>query len=198
MTAQKIKNKKTIVILDALRRGSLEEILEPLRSSRMTMLITCFIFLFSSPTFAAQKIQEVNYFASLRAEETNVRSGPGQNYPIKFAFKLRGIPIRVISEYDNWNEIQDYEGQSGWVTQSLLTKKRTLMVRTAKSFINMHSKNNEKSRIIFRLENNVIGDYLKCVDDWCNIKINNKKGWVQKIDLFGGDDADTKEAATDS
>ncbi len=117
-----------------------------------------------------------------------MRSGPGQNYPIKFTFKLRGIPVHVISEYDNWNEIQDYEGQSGWVTQSLLTKKRTLMVKTSKSFINMHSKNNEKSRIIFRLENNVIGDYLKCVEDWCGIKINGKKGWARDADLFGGDE----------
>lgn len=143
----------------------------------------------SFPTLASRTITEVNYFASLR-NETNVRSGPGQNYPIKFTFKLRGLPVRVISEYDNWNEIEDYEGQTGWVTQSLLTKKRTLMVRTTKSFINMHSKNNEKSRIIFRLENNVIGDYLKCAEDWCGIKINNKKGWVQKGDLYGVDEGE--------
>ncbi len=154
----------------------------------MTLWFLTIFFLFPLPAFSAQKIQEVNYFASLRAEETNVRSGPGQNYPIKFTFKLRGIPVHVISEYDNWNEIQDYEGQSGWVTQSLLTKKRTLMVKTSKSFINMHSKNNEKSRIIFRLENNVIGDYLKCVEDWCGIKINGKKGWARDADLFGGDE----------
>ncbi len=145
---------------------------------------------FSSSAFAAQKIQETNYFASLRSAETNVRAGPGQNYPIKFTYKLRGIPVRVISEYDNWNEIKDYEGQSGWVTQSLLTKKRTLMVRTAKSFVNMHSKDNEKSRVIFRLENNVIGDHLKCIEGWCAIKVNNKKGWVRAIDLFGSDGSD--------
>jgi SH3-like domain-containing protein len=150
-------------------------------------LLFLFLVFLSSPSFAAKTINEVNYFSSLRSAETNVRAGPGQNYPIKFTYKLRGIPVRVISEYDNWNEIEDYEGQSGWVMQSLLTKKRTLMVRTSKSFVNMHSKNNEKSHIIFRLENNVIGDYLKCVDDWCGIKIENKKGWVMKGELFGGE-----------
>lgn len=157
------------------------------------LLLMLFFFFIPNSSFAAKQIQEVNYFASLRSAETNVRAGPGQNYPIKFTFKLRGIPVRVISEYDNWNEIQDYEGQTGWVTQSLLTKKRTLMVKTSKSFINMHGKNNEKSRIIFRLENNVIGDYLKCIDGWCGIKINNKKGWVQKSDLFGADDVEKEK-----
>ena len=99
------------------------------------------VFFLNQNAFAAPKqIQEVNYFSSLRAAETNVRSGPGQNYPIKFTFKLRGLPVRVISEYDNWNEIEDFEGQSGWVTQSLLTKKRTLLVRIKKGFTTMHSK----------------------------------------------------------
>lgn len=144
---------------------------------------------------ASRIVEEVNYFSSLRSAETNVRAGPGQNYPIKFTFKIRGIPVHVISEYDNWNEIKDYDGQSGWVTQSLLTKKRTLMVRTTKEFVNMYSKNNEKSRIIYHLENNVIGDYLKCVEGWCGIKINNKKGWVKKSELFGvSESEDDKEA----
>jgi SH3-like domain-containing protein len=156
----------------------------------MTGSIFSLLIFFSFSAFAAPKqIQEVNYFASLRAAQTNVRSGPGQNYPVKFTFKLRGLPVRVISEYDNWNEIEDYEGQSGWVTQSLLTKKRTLLVRTQKSFINMHSKPSEKSRVLYRLENNVVGDYLKCVNSWCGIKVENKKGWVEQSELFGGDEA---------
>lgn len=152
------------------------------------LIPTLSFIIFSQPSFASRAITEVNYFASLRANETNVRAGPGQNYPIKFTFKLRGLPVRVINEYDNWNEIEDYEGQTGWVTQSLLTKKRTLLVQTKKSFINMHRKDSEKSRIIFRLENNVVGDYLKCVEDWCGIKVNNKKGWVQKSEVFGADE----------
>ena len=139
-------------------------------------------------SFPQQKeILEVNYFASLRASETNIRSGPGQNYPIKYTFKLKGIPVRVISEYDNWNEIEDFDGEKGWVTQSLLTKKRTLIVNTDKSFVNMHKKASEKSKIIYRLENYVIGDYLKCNEKWCSIKINNNRGWVDKKELFGAD-----------
>lgn len=156
--------------------------------SKLVLIFSFFLMIFFSTvnsSFAARVIQEVNYYASLRSSETNVRAGPGQDYPIKFTFKLRGMPVRVTSEYDNWNEIEDYEGQTGWVMQSLLTKKRTLMVHTSRSFVNMHSKNNEKSRIVFRLENHVVGDYLKCLEDWCGIKLNGKKGWVQIGDVFG-------------
>jgi SH3-like domain-containing protein len=155
-----------------------------------TAIIFCGILTIStfSPTLsiaAPREIQEVNYYSSLRADDANVRSGPGTNYPIKFTFKMRGIPVRVISEYDNWNEIEDFDGQSGWVTQSLLTKKRTLITKISKNFTNLHSKPNEKSQIIFRLENQVVGSYLKCEQDWCAMKVDGKKGWVQKEDLFG-------------
>lgn len=153
------------------------------------VVLTFAIFLFSATAFATQKISEVNYYSSFRSAETNVRAGPGQNYPVKFTYKLKGIPVRVISEYDNWNEIEDFEKQSGWVSQSLLTKKRTVMVQTTQEFINMHNKPSEKSRVLFHLENNVIGDYLGCKENWCNIKINGKKGWVKKTTLYGVNDA---------
>ncbi len=146
------------------------------------------LLLIPSSLLAARKeVEEVNYFASLRASETNVRAGPGQHYPVKFTFKIKNLPVRVISEYDNWNEIKDYEGQTGWVSQSLLTKKRHLMVQTSQAFVNMYSKSNEKSRVIFRLENHVIGEYLGCKQDWCSIRVNDKKGWVLQSLVFGKD-----------
>lgn len=152
--------------------------------SKITLIFTVFL-LFSFDLLAAKKVKEVDYFASLRSSETNVRSGPGVNYQVKFTYKLRKIPVRVISEYDNWNEIEDYEGQTGWISQSLITKKKTLMVRTKKDFVNMHAKANGKSEIIYRLENNVIGDYIKCKKDWCALKVKGKKGWVKKSYIWG-------------
>ena len=143
----------------------------------------------SFSAFAAlREVEEKNYFSSLRSAETNVRAGPGQHYPVKFTFKAKAVPVRVINEYDNWCEIEDYEGQSGWVSQNLLTKKRMLLVRTSKPFIDMYSKNNEKSRVIFHLENNVTSEYLKCVENWCAIKVNDKKGWVRRSEVFGDED----------
>ncbi len=154
-----------------------------------SILLLQLVIIRSQTTFAAIKeVEEKNYFSSLRSAETNVRAGPGQHYPVKFTFKAKSIPVRVISEYDNWCEIEDFEGQSGWVSQNLLTKKRTLLVRTTKPFIDMYVKNNEKSRVLFHLENNVTGEYLKCVENWCAIKVNDKKGWVKKGEVFGDED----------
>jgi len=147
--------------------------------------ISLFLIFFCKNNFAAKQVEEKDFFASLRASETNVRAGPGQQYPIKFIFKAKNVPVRVISEYDNWNEIEDFEGQTGWVSQSLLTKKRNLMVKSPQQLTNMHAKSNEKSRVVFRLENYVIGEYLGCNEEWCIIKVKDKKGWVRKNSLYG-------------
>ncbi|MFT6332844.1 MAG: SH3-like domain-containing protein, partial [Lentimonas sp.] len=102
-----------------------------------------FIFIFLFSTTASQsynKPVKKDYFASLRADKVNVRAGPGVQYPIKFAFQLRGLPVRVTSEYDNWSEIEDFEGGTGWINQNLLTKTRTLLVKTKNKFVNIHAK----------------------------------------------------------
>ena len=147
----------------------------------------CLIFFFTClDANAARKIKEMDHFGSIRASKANIRSGPGKHYPIKFIFNTRGVPVHVISEYDNWNEIKDYQGHTGWVSKVLLTKRKTLMVVTSsKNGVKMHNKKDSKSRVIYRLKNFVIGDYLECEGSWCRMKIKGKKGWVRKNHLFG-------------
>ena len=147
------------------------------------IFIYSFLAIFSINELYAKS--QKSYFVSLRSSKTNVRSGPSTIYPVKFTYKLRSIPLTVINEYDNWNEVRDYEGQTGWISKNLLSKNRTLMIRTNKKNISMHSKQNEKSRIIYKLENNVIGNFVKCSKEWCKIEIDDKLGWVKKRFIYG-------------
>ena len=135
---------------------------------------------------AARKIEEKDYFASIRASKANIRSGPGKHYPVKFTFNAKNIPVHVISEYDNWNEIKDYQGHIGWISKALLTKRRSLMVVTSSDRnVNFYNKKDSKSRILFYLKRFVVGEYLDCQGKWCRMKVKGKKGWVRRESLFG-------------
>lgn len=150
------------------------------------LLFTTVILLLSRGADAARKIEEKDYFASIRASKANIRSGPGKHYPIKFIFNARDIPVHVISEYDNWNEIKDYQGHTGWISKALLTKRRSLMVvASSNRKINFYSKKDEKSRILFYLKRFVVGQYLECDKKWCRMKVRGKKGWVRRDNLYG-------------
>ncbi|QNT77668.1 SH3 domain-containing protein [Entomobacter blattae] len=67
-------------------------------------------------------------FASLRADEVNWRVGPGSRYPIQWVYHRRGMPVRILREFDVWRLIEDAEGQKGWVHQATLVGRRSFII----------------------------------------------------------------------
>jgi SH3-like domain-containing protein len=82
----------------------------------------------TNPVFSSSGLS-IPRFVSLSNSETNVRVGPGQEFPINAVYKRAGLPVEVILEYDNWRKIRDYEGAEGWVYHSLLSGKRTGIIK---------------------------------------------------------------------
>ena len=121
----------------------------------------CLIFFFTClDANAARKIKEMDHFGSIRASKANIRSGPGKHYPIKFIFNTRGVPVHVISEYDNWNEIKDYQGHTGWVSKVLLTKSEKMNFLGVEFYFkaSQDSKSFEEVQSIY---NNIVEQYKR-------------------------------------
>jgi SH3-like domain-containing protein len=68
-------------------------------------------------------------FVSTRSAPINVRVGPGTKYDIAWVFKLPGLPVEIIQEYDTWRKIRYVDGDEGWVHQNLLISRRTALVQ---------------------------------------------------------------------
>ena len=98
---------------------------------------------------------------------------------------MKNIPIRITGRYDNWNEIEDFEGEKGWISQNLLSRKRTAMIKTKQSVINIYLTATTKSRIVMQAENKVISKLIGCKKSWCKIEIEGKKGWVEQKYIWG-------------
>lgn len=47
-------------------------------------------------------------FVSLRADEVNMRAGPGEQYPIEWVYQRSGLPLEVIAEFDHWRRVRDW------------------------------------------------------------------------------------------
>lgn len=141
------------------------------------------IFLFLPLISFAQSYEKQNYFASTRASKVNVRSGPNLNYQIKYVLNQQFIPIKIVGEFDNWLEIVDYEGGQGWVNKNLITKKRTLIIKSNNGFV--YRKDSLESKKIAKIENLAIVNFEKCNDFWCKINKEDISGWVKKEYLWG-------------
>lgn len=123
---------------------------------------------------------------SMRSSLINVRSGPGNRYPIEWVYKQKGAPVEIIAEFELWRKIRDWEGSETWVHKAMLSGRRFIKVINPGEN-NIYAKPENTSRIIAKAEDGVVGEIEKCPtpDGMCLIKFDTIKGWMPRKGLFG-------------
>ena len=135
------------------------------------------------PAAAAEAKRSLPRFVSLRANEVNVRTGPGTRFPIKWVLKRRALPVEIVAEFENWRKIRDWQNGTGWVHQSTLTRKRTVFIveRTR----TLRREPNRRAAPVARAEPKVIGRLLACNGRWCRVQIKGYRGWLRRTEFWG-------------
>ena len=124
------------------------------------------------------------YWASIASGEAMMRTGPGRNYPGTWLYKRRDLPIRVIKIYPNWRLIEDPDGTRGWMLVSLLSDRRTAIVKPGKPRP-IHERPDPSSRVAYLAEQGVVGRLEECANDWCRIRLGKRQGHVRTSDIWG-------------
>ncbi len=124
-------------------------------------------------------------FAALKTDETNMRRGPGQRYPIDWVYKRRDLPVEVEREYDVWRLVRDQEGIQGWVHQVTLSERRTFVVTGGDATI--RSGASETSAGVALLKAGVIGRIRACDQGskWCQVQVGTFKGYLRRDQFWG-------------
>jgi SH3-like domain-containing protein len=122
-------------------------------------------------------------FVSLKPNEVNSRVGPGPDYPIEWIYLKAGLPVEVIAEFDTWRKVRDVDRAEGWVHQSMLCSKRSGIIQGDE--VLMYGEEDPKSQPVVRLQHGVVVDLLKCHEEWCQVRIYDFRGWVQRSSLWG-------------
>jgi SH3-like domain-containing protein len=126
-------------------------------------------------------------FVSLKAGRVNVRIGPGEDYKIAWVFTRPGLPIEVIQEYDTWRRIRDSDGTVGWVFQSLLSGKRTVVVAPWASGDPRPIRTSAApdAPIAAYLQPGVMAEIDNCAGGWCRLEGDKFRGWISQDQLWG-------------
>ena len=146
---------------------------------KILILISFFNILLINGTASSEK----DYFLTLKYNKVKVRQGPSFKHPVKFIYKKKYLPIKIIDNKDNFRKITDLKNNNGWIHVSQLSKK--------KSAINIHNlsiifkKPNIYSQPMAKLEKGKMVIVKKCKEDWCKIITNDYKGWIFKNYLWG-------------
>ncbi len=143
------------------------------------IILIIFIF-FSFQTIINS--QEDNYFLMLKNKKVNVRYGPSFDYPIKFIYKKKYLPIKVVDKKENFRKIIDHKKNSGWIHISQLKKSNSLIVLEDKIIF---KKNTKLSKPIARLEKGRLVIVKKCLSIWCKVETEKFVGWIEKKNIWG-------------
>jgi SH3-like domain-containing protein len=122
-------------------------------------------------------------FASLRADLVNLRTGPGERYPIEWVYQRKGLPVEVTAEYDVWRKVRDSDGTEGWVHQRMLAAARNVVVKGA--LRTLRADPGPDAAAVARAEPGVIAHLLECRGAWCRLEAQGVKGWLQRADVWG-------------
>ncbi|MBD2841688.1 SH3 domain-containing protein [Erythrobacter rubeus] len=133
---------------------------------------------------ASAQQREVPYWASLRYDEVRMRVGPSQEYPIDWVYKRRGLPVKVVRVRESWRLVEDPEGEQGWIARSQLTPERGFLV-IGNGLVDLREAPDAASALQWRAEPGVVGKLLRCRENWCEIDVSGRTGWVVQDRLWG-------------
>lgn len=127
--------------------------------------------------------QPVPRFASLRADEVNMRTGPGVRYPIEWVFRRRAVPVEIVAEFGTWRRVRDWQGAEGWIHESMLSRVRTVIVRGGIQPLRVAP--DASAGTVARVEADVTGRLIGCQDHWCEVEIGAYRGWLRRGQFWG-------------
>jgi SH3-like domain-containing protein len=145
--------------------------------------MTVFLLCASQGVAAAEKAQPVPRFVSLRANEVNLRTGPGESYPIDWVLTRKGMPVEVLQEFDVWRKVRDAEGSLGWVHQRMVSGTRTVIITG--EIRSLRADSDPASPAIARAEPGVIAQLLECRGVWCRVEAGGTRGWLRRGEVWG-------------
>ena len=125
---------------------------------------------YATSTFAA------NYL-SVTTDNANVRTGPGTNYPVAMEL-FQGYPLKVLKKQGEWYKVSDYEKDTGWIHDSIVKDKDTVIVDAKKS-LNMRSGPSKNNPVVADVERGVVLNKISTEGNWTKVRHSSGTiGWI--------------------
>ncbi|MDO9110645.1 MAG: SH3 domain-containing protein [Desulfatirhabdiaceae bacterium] len=127
---------------------------------------------------AAQAEQRV----SVSVPEANIRSGSGNNFEVLWKSE-KYFPLAVIKKNGDWYQVKDFEGDQGWVHQSLVGN--TPSVITIKDKCNLRSEPKPDAKVLFSVGPGIPFKVLKRSNKWILVEhADGDKGWIHESTVW--------------
>jgi SH3-like domain-containing protein len=122
-------------------------------------------------------------YVSQRPDKAYLREGPTYAHKVLWIYRHRGYPFAVVGEFDNWRRVQTADGTAGWMSASMLSDKRTVLV-TGKDRARITAEAGGGKVVAFA-DPGAIANLRACNRDACRIQGEHVDGWIAKSRIWG-------------
>lgn len=123
------------------------------------------------------------YWASITQVPAIMRRGPSREMPADWRYLRDNLPVRVIAVYEDWRQVEDPDGQRGWMHSRLLSAARTALVTGGTRPLRVSPA--PEAAVAYRAEAGVVGQLGECDGDWCLIDVAGRSGWIAADHIWG-------------
>jgi SH3-like domain-containing protein len=122
-------------------------------------------------------------YVSQRTDKAYLREGPTFAHKVLWQYRHRGYPFAVIAQFDVWRRVQAADGTVGWMSASMLTDQRTVLVTgkgRAKIFAEAAG-----GKVVALADPGAVAGLKACTREACRIRGESIDGWIPKARIWG-------------
>ena len=122
-------------------------------------------------------------FASLSRDKVYLREGPTYAHRVLWVYRHKGYPFAVLAEFDVWRRVRAADGAVGWMSASMLTDQRTVLVTgkgRAKIFAGADS-----GKVVALADPGAVAGLVACAPSACHVRGEDIDGWITKDRIWG-------------
>ena len=121
-------------------------------------------------------------YVSVKNDGVNIRSGPSTENTVTWQV-FESFPLEVIERQGKWLHVIDYEGDKGWIYETLISNKKTVIVNVDTG--NMRSGSSTDDPVVASVKKGVVFDALEMKGDWLKLRYKNElTGWMHNSLLW--------------
>jgi SH3-like domain-containing protein len=137
------------------------------------------------PVVAPARAQpgKVLRYVSQRSDKAYLREGPSYAHRVLWIYRHKGYPFAVLAEFDVWRRVRAADGAVGWMSASMLSDQRTVLV-TGKGRAKLFADANG-GKLVALADPGAVAGLVACAPAACHIKGEDIDGWITKDRIWG-------------
>ena len=141
----------------------------------LASIVTLFILSIPVAGFTAE-------YVSVKKDAVNIRSGASTKSKVVWQV-FESFPLQVIKRDGKWLNVVDFEGDKGWIYDTLITSNKSVIVNVETA--NMRSGPTTGDTVVATVKKGVVFEPLEMKADWMKVRYKNEiTGWMHNSLLW--------------